>query len=150
MLFKYKTTAIFLAVVFLFVIDRLLKFLALDGAILPLLGPLVQFNFSANYGIAFSLPLARNLIVIMVLLIIFYLYKLLIDSFKEKTLAKVTGFSLIITGALSNLFDRINFGYVVDYIEVRYFSILNLADVMIFCGVVTVLWKMTKKEPTKT
>jgi len=51
--------------------------------------------------------------------------------------------SLLIGGALGNLIDRINHGYVVDFIDVFYrdshWPAFNLADSAITCGVVLLL-----------
>ena len=47
-------------------------------------------------------------------------------------------YSLILGGALGNLFDRLNHGYVVDFIRFEYdvwgFPAFNLADSSLFCG----------------
>jgi len=147
MSFKYKTAAIFLAVVFLLLFDRWLKILAVKGLAFELVEKILSFNFTKNYGIAFSLPVAKSVVIILVLIIIGYLLRLLFESIRDCNLINVMGYFLVIAGALSNLFDRIMYGYVIDYLEVRYFSVLNLADVMIFCGVVAVLWTIIKKKP---
>ncbi len=50
-----------------------------------------------------------------------------------------TGLSLVLAGAVGNLIDRLQFGYVLDFFEVRGFSILNLADACITVGVAVIL-----------
>ena len=58
---------------------------------------------------------------------------------------KLTGASLglIIGGAVGNLVDRVNLGYVVDFIDVYYrgwhWPAFNLADSAITCGVILLL-----------
>jgi signal peptidase II len=55
---------------------------------------------------------------------------------------KVMGwvYGLILGGAIGNLIDRINHGYVVDFVLVHYdtyyFPAFNLADSALFCGAV--------------
>ena len=46
----------------------------------------------------------------------------------------------MIIGAISNLMDRIQYGGVIDFISVPYFTVLNLSDIYISIGVVWVLW----------
>ena len=46
------------------------------------------------------------------------------------------GLSLIILGALSNLLDRLIFGYVIDYINIFIWPVFNLADAMIVVGII--------------
>ena len=53
------------------------------------------------------------------------------------------GLSLILGGAIGNLIDRIQLGYVVDFIDVYYknwhFPAFNVADSAITCGVILLL-----------
>ncbi|MEC6883156.1 signal peptidase II [Photobacterium piscicola] len=59
------------------------------------------------------------------------------------------GCAFIIGGALGNLFDRIQYGFVIDFLDFHYknhhFAIFNLADVAIFCGVILYLLSSLKK-----
>ena len=52
----------------------------------------------------------------------------------------------IIFGAISNLFDRIKYGYVIDYLDLKYFTVFNLADVMIVGGVIGLGWQILIKK----
>lgn len=58
--------------------------------------------------------------------------------------ALAVGLSLILGGALGNVWDRIQLGYVVDFIEVYYrshfFPAFNIADSAITCGAVLLIW----------
>jgi signal peptidase II len=60
------------------------------------------------------------------------------------------GASLILGGALGNLFDRIRLGYVVDFVQWHYqhhwsWPIFNVADAWIFVGAV-ILWGSLTRE----
>ncbi|MBR3505185.1 MAG: signal peptidase II [Clostridia bacterium] len=48
-----------------------------------------------------------------------------------------TGVTLLIAGGLGNLYDRVAYGYVIDFIEVLFvrFAIFNVADIAVVCGV---------------
>ncbi|MCX5681683.1 MAG: signal peptidase II, partial [Candidatus Omnitrophica bacterium] len=46
----------------------------------------------------------------------------------------VFAFSLIIGGAFGNLIDRLQFGYVIDFIDFRIWPVFNIADSAITVG----------------
>lgn len=47
---------------------------------------------------------------------------------------------LVLSGALGNVYDRVLFGGVRDWIPLFSFSMINIADIAIFAGVVGLLW----------
>jgi signal peptidase II len=138
---KIKNIAIILLVAIFFIADRGLKTLALTRIWQPginLLGSWFQFRFVANHYIAFSLPLFGWLINALILLIILVLIITIIYLILNKNSHKLTILLLttILLGAISNILDRWLYGYVIDYLSLKYFTIFNLADVMITGGAV--------------
>lgn len=148
MLLKYvkRTTVFYLAVVFLLVCDRFLKSLASSGFSVDLLGNFFKFSFVKNYYIAFSLPLSGLFLNCLIVLIIICLIYYFIFLAKKPAWFEAGFVLMIVFGAASNLFDRVKLGYVVDYLSLQYFTIFNLADVIIFSGVVGLLWLEMKKK----
>ena len=63
------------------------------------------------------------------------------------------GLSLILGGAIGNLVDRVQLGYVVDFIDVYYknwhFPAFNVADSAITCGVFLLLLEMLLMSKAK-
>lgn len=57
-----------------------------------------------------------------------------------------TAIFLLIAGAVSNLFDRLRFGYVIDYLDFRIWPVFNLADTAITIGVGLFLWELFNKK----
>jgi len=137
-----------------FIGDRLLKLIAQNqGSILsrPLIGHLLSFHYVPNPGIAFSiiinktfLNISLSLIVLGLLFAIFYL---ILKKNTEKCL--LWPLTLILFGAISNLTDRYLYGVVVDYFDLQYFSIFNLADAMITAGVIIMILKIYIYTPPK-
>jgi len=126
--------AIALSLAIFFLVDRILKTKALNlEAPEELIANLLFFNLTKNYFISFSLPLSGPIlnvfIVLLIMLLVIYLIFLIIKE-KEKKL-EIVLLLFIFFGALSNLIDRLSLGFVIDYLELRYFSVFNLADVMI-------------------
>jgi signal peptidase II len=145
-----KNIAIILMIAIFFIADRYLKYLALNRHLeqpFKLLGNIFSFNFTANYYIAFSLPLGGQILNILISLIILALIYLIFYLIFKKNNQKSTIFllTIILFGAISNILDRFAYGYVIDYLELKYFTVFNLADVMISLGAIVLILKNLKK-----
>ena len=51
-------------------------------------------------------------------------------------------------GAVSNLLEFITFGYVVDYFDIT-IAVLNIADLLIYTGLILILWNYLFNRKTK-
>ena len=140
----------FVLILFIFVLDRFSKGYVID---------LIQANekeifiydflnltLNWNTGIAFGFlssnaGLSYHLISALILLIIIYLIYLMVtsDKFGKLTL------SLIIGGAMGNLYDRLNYYAVPDFIDFHINSFhwftFNIADIFITLGIIMMLFK---------
>ena len=117
-----------------FLSDRILKTKALSlEASKELITNLFFFNLTKNYFISFSLPLSGPIlnIFIVLLIIILGIYLIFLIIREKDRKLEIILLLFIFFGALSNLIDRLSLGFVVDYLELRYFTVFNLADVMI-------------------
>jgi signal peptidase II len=144
-----KTALIVIFAVFFVAIDRFLKTLATKGFFdqpAKIIGDLFTWYFSANKYIAFSLPLGGVLLNILVAAIIMFLVYFWLIYYKKGEYLLIVSLTLIISGAISNLLDRLKFGYVVDYFDVKWFTIFNLADVMIVAGVILIFFYLLIAE----
>lgn len=148
MLNKKKTAIIiFVLAVFLLIIDRFLKILALSQVYeYSLLGEILKFNFAKNYFIAFSLPFSGGILIAIIVAIIILLLFYCVRLAKKKEWLQVALLLNIIFGAISNLFDRLQYGYVIDYIDLKYFTVFNVADTMIVTAVFLLLFISWRDE----
>ncbi len=133
---------IYLIIVFLLV-DRITKILAMRIASIKLIKNFLYLTYARNTGMAFSLLTDKTLLIIFLnILIIGYIIYCVIRNKPSEKLS-IVGYSLILSGAFSNLLDRIIYGYVIDFIDVYIFGydypIFNLADSFIVIGVVLLL-----------
>lgn len=92
--------------------------------------------FFKNYNLALGLPFPKNVLIILMAAIILVLFFYLIKSYKSGNISLIIPLTFIIAGAISNLLDRLFYGYVLDYIDISFFTIFNLADIMITGGVI--------------
>jgi len=102
---------------------------------IPIFGEYVGFQLSYNRWIAFSLPLNGILLQIITIFLILgiFFYYIQWEYRKNNTLLNIW-YSLILAGALSHGYERIFNGFVVDFISIKYFAILNFADIFISIG----------------
>ena len=99
---------------------------------------ILSFVYAKNTGGAFSLFEGHHYLlelfeVLVLGGLIAYVYKRVIFNDKFKILALV----LFSAGILGNLYERITFGYVVDYVKLNFvnFAVFNVFDVMICASV---------------
>lgn len=136
---KKQATYINTLVVFFFIVDRVLKILALNGIKKDIF--FINFSVFKNPYIAFSLPLSGLLFYIFLGIVLIFVISNLITSYQERKITAVFSLSLIIVGAVSNILDRILYGAVIDYVDISFLFAFNLADVMIVVGVLILLAK---------
>jgi signal peptidase II len=124
---------------------------------------LLRFNYVKNYGVAFSLFSNYNFffhyflffLTILSLFFIIFIYKNYLPeinfidtclyfnkNFKKILFSKfLVKFFLILLffGILGNFIDRVFYGFVRDFIYVKFFSVFNLADIYITISIVYLL-----------
>ena len=97
------------------------------------------FSFLANQG-GWQVYFFTTVSSVVSLGLLFWLYTL--DAKKEWWLS--VSLSLILSGAMGNLYDRVTMGKVVDFIDWYYgtyhFPAFNIADAVIFLGAAMMLW----------
>lgn len=102
-----------------------------------------------NLGAAWSLFSGQRILLIVVgIAALFFIFRW-INDFKNNN-KNIWAFSLLISGLLGNLFDRIIYGYVRDFLDFRFgsynYPVFNLADTFIFCGVILLILAIIKGE----
>lgn len=139
-----KKAVIFTIIIAFFVIlDRFLKTLCLKGLLdqpFPILGDVFSLHFAKNYYISFSLPFSGPLLTASIGLIILILLGFLLKSFIAPNTKTISGnqqylLTILIIGAIINLTDRLKFGYVIDYFDLKWFTVFNIADIFITASI---------------
>ena len=115
------------------------------GDHLPLL-PFFDFTRTHNYGVSLGMLTATSMEMRWGLVALTGVIALvvLVWMLREKQLGEIVPLALVLGGALGNIRDRVNYGYVLDYADFhigtfRPFLIFNLADAAITIGVVIIL-----------
>lgn len=102
-----------------------------------------------NYGAAFSTFENMNVLLISISVIIL-IYLLYTVTKVKNTKLNGLSYGILIGGLLGNLFDRLVFGYVRDFLSFKFlnynFAIFNIADIGIVVGIFLLLILGIKKE----
>lgn len=123
-------------------VDRITKILASNylssGKTIEVIPNLFDFEYLENTGAAFGIFKDKTYIlaifsIIVIIGLIIYTFK-----FSSKKILERIAISLIISGAIGNLFDRLYFNYVIDFIYLHYngysFPVFNVADILVSVG----------------
>ena len=139
----------FSLIFFIFLIDRVSKILIIDSPETyekfgMSVTPFLNLNLIWNEGIAFGLfsfeeKLYYNLLTIFIGLITAVIIWLM---FKSKGFEKLS-FMMIIGGSLGNIFDRVFYSAVPDFIDIHinnfHWFIFNVADIFISLGILCLI-----------
>ena len=99
-----------------------------------------------NQNIAWSVPIAPaifSFVWLAIVTVLIYIF------FKTKKYNQKIFLIFILSGAVSNMIDRIRLGCVVDYIDLKFWPVFNLADVYITVGAVLIILNMARNKNTK-
>ncbi len=124
-----------------FILDRVLKEVALKGFAVRAL--FLEFSYFPNPNIALGIPLRGFLLYFLLTIVILTVAAMLYKSYKKEKMIEVFSWTMILVGTFSNLLDRFKYGLVIDYFNLSFFTVLNLADVAISLGVIILIWRLT-------
>ena len=143
-LIKYKEkTVVYTFALLYFIIDIVSKSVILrSGNVLfkkEVIKDFFYLDLQKNTGAAFSILEGATIFFVVVgIFALIFIHKYLLKE-KLNTL-KILSYSLLIGGIVGNLFDRIFYGYVVDFLSFKfgdyYFPVFNLADSFIVVGAI--------------
>lgn len=134
-------------------LDQLLKALVTSnlghGRVLDVLGGLVRIDFTRNTGAAFGTFQSQGVALVVIALTVTAGIFVYARRIARSAAAVRVGLGLILGGALGNLVDRLRFGYVIDYVDLRWWYVFNLADTAIVLGVVCLVAfaQLGKRDP---
>lgn len=122
-----------------FVIDRLTKQWVVHtlpvGEPKPVMGHFLYFTQVHNTGGAFGLFSNFSLLFVIMGVLVPVLILIFFKKLIDKGPAWIVGTAFILGGAIGNLIDRVLYGYVIDFIDVRFWPIFNVADISITVGI---------------
>tara|TARA_Y100000310_G_C20338040_1_gene648461 strand:+ start:128 stop:574 length:447 start_codon:yes stop_codon:yes gene_type:complete len=122
----------------LLIVDQITKYWVRINSVYHDLG-IVAINYVKNTGASFGLFQGFNYILVLlypVALFAMYYYRRELLGSKWKNIF----YTLIIAGILGNFIDRIFFGFVIDFIDLKWWPVFNLADSYLCIGIVGTIY----------
>lgn len=150
---KFKNYLVYIICIILLIIDFISKRIVISnlelGKSIKVIKNFFYLTYTRNTGAAFSiLEDSQILLIIITVIILFFINKNLNRSKLSKT--ETISFGLILGGIFGNLYDRIFYKYVIDFLDFKIFGynypIFNLADTFIVIGVFILLIKYIKED----
>ena len=113
------------------------------------INPFLSWTYVQNTGAAFSFLAGGGMMQKSFLLVVSILVSLWIVIWTQRTPSiyrqKLLGQFLLLSGAVGNLIDRAQYGFVIDFIDVHvhsfYWPVFNIADSLIFVGVALLIFE---------
>ena len=120
---------------------KLISSSILYGDSISIIGDLLRFTYIKNPGMAFGIQVGNRIIftvfaLIACIVILIYLFRLKPENFWARfALASILG------GAIGNLFDRIIYKEVIDFIDIRIirWPVFNVADIAVTLGMILLI-----------
>ena len=113
------------------------------------INPFLSWTYLQNTGAAFSFLAGGGMMQKSFLLVVSILVSIWIVIWTQRTPSiyrqKLSGQFLLLSGAVGNLIDRAQYGFVIDFIDVHfnsfYWPVFNIADSLIFVGVALLIFE---------
>ena len=102
----------------------------------------VQLTYIRNKGGAFGVFQDQMLFFIIAgVLTIGFVLRYMAEIYDSSRVSAYTC-ACIMGGAIGNMIDRVRLGYVVDFIDLKWWPVFNVADIAITCGVAVLIWML--------
>ena len=148
---RYRAIGVALAFA-IFIVDQAIKRWVTGPLGIDRLGdvrevlPFFDLRFTQNFGISLGMFEATSPEMRWALVAVTALIAVVVTVWmlRERALGDILGLALILGGALGNIKDRYDLGYVIDYADLHFgefrpFLIFNVADAAITIGVLIIL-----------
>ena len=135
---KNKTVRlIVILVIILILLDQVSKLVVSNLPELLSINDSVKFEITTNTGLAFGFNDGSNVKNILIMaFVLAIVIRFIINQIELIDTKTAVALSMILSGGMSNLIDRIFRGAVLDFIKIYKFPIFNIADVLVIIGAI--------------
>lgn len=138
---------------FFFLVDLLSKQIIVkvleEGKSIKIINNFFYLTYTQNTGAAWSILENQRILLLIVTVIVLFLINRFINK-EELNKLECWSFGMIIGGIVGNLFDRLFFHHVIDFLDFKIFGynypIFNFADCFIVIGIILMIIISIRKE----
>ena len=109
--------------------------------------PFFELCYVENTGAAFSVGHGANGLFIVVSIVLIAALVRLMRGWPKTDPWLQLGGTLVLSGALGNLYDRVAYRYVVDFLYIHHWPVFNVADSCITVGACLLAWGLKDEKP---
>lgn len=125
--------------VLIIAVDQIIKHIVSNklsyGEVIAIVPNVLSVTYVENRGAAFGILQNKQTFFIIIGILIVLIFGYIIIAKKINNKIFLSSAALIVGGGIGNLIDRIIHGYVIDYLQLSFFSpVCNLADYCITIG----------------
>ncbi len=126
-------------------LDRATKLFFMQSAPrgLSLFSSIISITRHRNFGIIANVPVPLLLVLGFTCIALIFLLLLLFQAYRAKHTEECYAIALLIGGAIGNFWDRVQWGFVFDWILLFHISVVNIADICIGVGL---FWLLRRKR----
>lgn len=145
MLSKIKKQTFFVSFFIIIILDRLIKAYFLKTQNNIILNKYFSLELFRNYGLSFGINTENWLSIL--LSVSFFIILILFLALNKKNKYNINNTLLIlILISISNLYDRVYYGYVIDYFNIFNIIVFNLVDIFIIILTGLLIFKILIKN----
>jgi len=135
-----KARYLYLIALMVVILDQTSKWAILKhlpyGSSVPVIGDIVYFTTVRNPGGAFGMFQSSAGILTVITLAAVIGIAIVVRRRNAVPASAGIALALLLGGSVGNLIDRVRFGHVVDFIDLRFWPVFNVADSAITVGII--------------
>ncbi|UCD15841.1 MAG: signal peptidase II [Candidatus Omnitrophota bacterium] len=150
---KYSTAIVWLVAAIVFFLDFVIKRYLVNNFCFqsfPVIKNILYITVVFNRGAAFGILKGNTALLIIISVVFILVFLVFMKKENKKNLFFIIACGLVLGGALSNLLDRVFLGFVIDYIDLRWWPVFNLSDSCISVGIALLFLEAVVSSKKKT
>ncbi len=150
---EWRYRVVWLVIILIVALDQLTKYyISLNmfpETSLPVINGIFHITYVLNPGAAFGLFKYKTGFFLAIAVVLIALVAYLYPRLPKQRIYLRWGMTLMTSGAVGNVIDRLRTGYVVDFFDFRIWPVFNVADIAIVCGVALMTWDIWQSDRVK-